>query len=130
MSTYGSPGLDIGYSMINVTDEETRNEHREELIFIYHQEFKKILTKLKYPGKIPTMIELQIETIRKGFVEVFTGLAFMPFQYIDFAKVDVQSLLDASSAVGKETRNTAFQQPKVKELLKKYFLQFIRKGFL
>lgn len=66
LANFGSPALDLGYAMHNCVDEETRTNHRDELIHVYYQQFVTTLKRLGFLGRIPTMIDLQIELLRKG----------------------------------------------------------------
>lgn len=67
ISNYASPGVDIAYLLNAVADIEWRTETSEfEIIELYYQTFVGLLNKLGFLGKIPTMLDLQMEILRCG----------------------------------------------------------------
>ncbi|KFB41645.1 AGAP003762-PA-like protein [Anopheles sinensis] len=59
-----SPAIDL-YSMFDIiTTQELKNTCRNELIYLYHQEYSELLKRLGFEGNIPTLLEIQIELLR------------------------------------------------------------------
>lgn len=63
---WGSPALDIIYGLYNMIDNEVRVQHRHELMTHYYNEFTATLKKIGYLGKVPTLVDLNVEMLRKG----------------------------------------------------------------
>lgn len=64
---WGSPAIDVLSLIDCIVDNGTKTAHRNEIIFEYHQHFAMILNKIGFLGKIPSLLDLQIELLRKGF---------------------------------------------------------------
>ncbi|XP_052566280.1 uncharacterized protein LOC120412955 [Culex pipiens pallens] len=64
LSSWGSPAVDIIYSLYQAVSVETRDNHRDELIKFYYDEFATALKKFDYGPKIPTLIDLRVEITR------------------------------------------------------------------
>lgn len=47
-------------------DNEVRVQHRHELITHYYNEFTATLKEIGYLGKVPTLIDLNVEMLKKG----------------------------------------------------------------
>lgn len=49
-----------------MVETSTREKFREELIFHYHNEFSAALGKLGFQGSIPSLLELNLDIMKKG----------------------------------------------------------------
>lgn len=63
---WASPALDILNALYLMIDTPVRAGHRQELITYYYNEFDTTLKKLGYLGKVPSLIDLNIELLKKG----------------------------------------------------------------
>ncbi|WP_348235774.1 hypothetical protein, partial [Salmonella enterica] len=52
------------------------------ILYEYHKQFATVLGKIGFMGKIPTLIDLQMELLRKGFMEVLHETVFEKYKYI------------------------------------------------
>lgn len=90
----------------------------------YFNVFKQTLVKLDYKGEIPRLLDLQIEILRCGLLEYMYLLVFVPFQYIDFSKLDINKMMETMDfhGVTKHVFNTKeFQENLIKRL--KYLIE-------
>lgn len=60
-----------------------REQHRDELIQIYYEEFRATLVRLGYQGHTPTFKDLLNELKRETFLDLLQNTGLVPFQYID-----------------------------------------------
>lgn len=65
---FGSPGIDLAYLLFGSTANDIKEREFDLLIQEYHTELIRILTKLDYKKKFPTVTELQMEILRKGLI--------------------------------------------------------------
>lgn len=65
---FGSPGIDLSYLLFGSTCDEIQEKEFDLLIQDYHTELVSVLTKLGYKKKLPSVIDLQIEVLRKGLI--------------------------------------------------------------
>lgn len=68
---FGSPGIDLAYLFFGSTCNEIKEREFDLLIQDYHTELIRILIKLGYKKKLPTVKDLQIELLVKGLIGNF-----------------------------------------------------------
>lgn len=71
LSFYGSPAYDLSYLMIMIANAECRQKHRDELLGVYYAQFAATLTDLGFLGKIPTLLDFQVEVLKNGLLGEF-----------------------------------------------------------
>ncbi|CRK90625.1 CLUMA_CG004327, isoform A [Clunio marinus] len=83
LSFWGSPAADLLYFLITSVEDNVKVEHFDTFISFYHEQLSESLKMLKYVGHIPTLSELHIDLLEKGFFACssMTGTLF-------FAKYD------------------------------------------
>lgn len=70
---FGSPGIDLAYLLFGSTANDIKEREFDLLIQDYHTELIKVLTKLGYKRRLPSVKDLQIEMLRKGLVGMFSS---------------------------------------------------------
>lgn len=63
---WGSPSSDLIYFLISSVRDDTKVEHFDEFIQIYHDELTDALRKLNFEGKVPSLAELHIDLLQKS----------------------------------------------------------------
>lgn len=63
---YGSPVVDLLWTLYFVASNEVRDKHREQLIQVYHEAFVGTLDKLGYLKTPPSLLELNVELLKSG----------------------------------------------------------------
>ncbi|EAT44700.1 AAEL003954-PA [Aedes aegypti] len=79
---WGSPAIDVFSLLDLIIDNRTKTAHRGKILYEYHKQFATVLGKIGFTGKIPTLVDLQIELLRKGFMEVLHETVFEKYKYI------------------------------------------------
>lgn len=139
ISCWGSPAIDIIYSLYNTCSIETRDNHRDELIKFYHDEFTAALNKFGYLKKIPTLIDLHVEVLKCGHLETFLSCTFLPFMILSFDELMPKA--DANPEEGVEfdfadkekmqlMMEHVFQHPKYVAVIQRYLPTLLHKGLL
>lgn len=67
LSIWASPAVDLLMALYVVCSQDARDNHRDELIKIYHDQFAATLKEVGYLRAIPSLNSLQIELLRNGF---------------------------------------------------------------
>ncbi|XP_038116385.1 uncharacterized protein LOC6043426 [Culex quinquefasciatus] len=139
LSSWGSPAVDIIYSLYQAVSVETRDNHRDELIKFYYDEFATALKKFDYGPKIPTLIDLRVEITRCGHLESFLSTTFLPMflltpdemvpQMVESSDNDIEIDL-ASVKAWENLSDRCFRHPKYAEAIKRYLPTFWGKGLL
>ncbi|KAL9698137.1 hypothetical protein quinque_001578 [Culex quinquefasciatus] len=139
LSSWGSPAVDIIYSLYQAVSVETRDNHRDELIKFYYDEFATALKKFDYGPKIPSLIDLRVEITRCGHLESFLSTTFLPMflltpdemvpQMVESSDKDIEIDL-ASVKAWENLSDRCFRHPKYAEAIKRYLPTFWGKGLL
>ncbi|XP_055546875.1 uncharacterized protein LOC129731128 [Wyeomyia smithii] len=67
---WGSPAIDLICLLDLVVKPEVKASKRNEIIHEYYNHFAQVLSKIGYLGSVPTLTDLHVELLRKGFLEV------------------------------------------------------------
>lgn len=127
LSSFGSAAVDLYYLLYLVCDRETRDNHREQLIHHYHQQFVKTLDQLGHMGKAPSLVDINEDLLKCGFLEVVIVVCFLPFLYADYGTA-LNVYDDCQDA--KQYRRQLFNNPKCREIIEPLLPYFMHKGFL
>uniref|UniRef100_A0A1Q3FRF5 Putative ecdysteroid kinase n=1 Tax=Culex tarsalis TaxID=7177 RepID=A0A1Q3FRF5_CULTA len=140
ISMWGSPAIDIIYSMYNAVNYETRNGHRDELIKFYYDEYVAALNRFGYLKKTPTLVDLHVEITRCGHLETFLICTFLPFMILTMEELMPQPPPNAQEEgfefdFANENKMTemirqCLQHPKCETAMKKYLPMLLYKGLL
>ncbi|CRL03776.1 CLUMA_CG016261, isoform B [Clunio marinus] len=79
MSFWGSPTADLLYFLLSSVEDDIKVDHFDEFIDFYHEQLTASLKALKYDQHIPTLTELHIDLLEKGFFacSCITGILFV-----------------------------------------------------
>lgn len=64
----GSPIIDLMYFFTSSVAFNVIGNYKNELLFIYHTKLTDILGRLKYKGYVPTLLEFQVEFLKRGIL--------------------------------------------------------------
>uniref|UniRef100_T1E8E4 Uncharacterized protein n=1 Tax=Anopheles aquasalis TaxID=42839 RepID=T1E8E4_ANOAQ len=107
-----------------IPEQDVKDNHREELIYLYHQQFSDLLKRLGFLGKIPTLLDLQLELLRCSGLELFHYAVFSSFRYMDVTKMDIEALLTG------QADNPALNNPTFKSMIHRELTRFLHQGVL
>uniref|UniRef100_A0A1L8DYJ3 Putative ecdysteroid kinase n=1 Tax=Nyssomyia neivai TaxID=330878 RepID=A0A1L8DYJ3_9DIPT len=128
---WATPAIDIYYALYAMATNDVR-ERQHELLRAYHDRFCLVLTDLGYLKKPPSLLDLHIEILRHGFLEVFMTSSFLPIFFMDFsafaeeAKDKQENGFDLMIEVTKKI----FKQEPVKTIVSKLLRKFLHNGLL
>lgn len=71
--------IDLIYFLTTSVAPEVLEVYRNDLIYAYHDSLDVVLTTLGYKGHKPTLLELQVELLKKGALEVIFTLTAAPY---------------------------------------------------
>uniref|UniRef100_A0A1B0C8D6 CHK kinase-like domain-containing protein n=1 Tax=Lutzomyia longipalpis TaxID=7200 RepID=A0A1B0C8D6_LUTLO len=127
ISVWCSPAIDLNYVLYVNASTETRDNHRDELIRIYHTKFCSFLEELGCLKKPPSLLELHIELLKNGFFEVLLSIQFMAMFYANFEEMAKEDLSDPN-LMEKMTKKLYTESP-MRPVLEKLIVQFLHKGY-
>lgn len=74
LSVYATPAIDLSFLLYVIVDRECRESKRDQLLSIYHRQFKDTLLKLGYLKPIPTLTDFHVELLKNGLMGEFDWL--------------------------------------------------------
>lgn len=83
MGQHASPSNDLVRLLYSSTHSSIGWAEREYLIQYYHSELVKYLKLLKFPGKFPTLLEIQVESFRTDFYNALLILFIIGLRYVN-----------------------------------------------
>jgi hypothetical protein len=115
-----------------VPDNDTRENHREEIIFHYHEEFLRALKCMGITGRTPSLLDVNCELLKNGFLEVVISICFMPFLFADTVELTHVHAEETEelNLDKKDIRRKLYNNPRYKEIISKLLPQFYFKGLL
>uniref|UniRef100_A0A182K460 CHK domain-containing protein n=1 Tax=Anopheles christyi TaxID=43041 RepID=A0A182K460_9DIPT len=127
LSCWTTPAVDLLYFLYFVCNRATRDSQRHALIQHYHQEFVRTLNAVGFMGKVPTLLDINCDLQRAGFLEVVLAICFIPFLFADHnGTLDVYGSEDTARAY----RRRLYDEPQYKEIILPLLPYFLYKGFL
>jgi hypothetical protein len=106
--------------------EENRKKRRDEFLAVYHQQFIKSLKSFGFLKPIPTLIDLQVETLKNGNLQVACALCIAPYMFFDLS-----TLTPEDYTIGpRRFKEKVYEDPKIKEMVKSELKRFLFAGFL
>ncbi|XP_053660942.1 uncharacterized protein LOC128709932 [Anopheles marshallii] len=127
LSCWTTPAVDLLYFLYFICNRETRETQRHRLVQLYHQEFTRTLDTVGYMGKVPTLLDINCDLQRAGFLEVVLAICFIPFLFADYNQsVNVYGNEEEARAYRRQLYNREEYQAIIKPLLP----HFLYRGFL
>lgn len=123
ISVLASPCIDLFYALYNKISDENRQTRREEIIQYYHSEFTAALKRFGFIGKIPSLLDLNSELLRHGWMEVVKCICFKIFFWMD-----ANDLLGNGDS--KQMKTKIFNDERYKNFIKAELPRLVQLGFL
>uniref|UniRef100_A0A1Y9IVG8 CHK domain-containing protein n=1 Tax=Anopheles minimus TaxID=112268 RepID=A0A1Y9IVG8_9DIPT len=82
ISTYGSPGLDLVYTLYNCPHRDIRLDRREDLLKEYHQVLRDTLKRNGYE-RVPSFEDVKEEFTRNEFYGLVCAVTFLPIMVME-----------------------------------------------
>uniref|UniRef100_A0A1L8DZ13 Putative ecdysteroid kinase n=1 Tax=Nyssomyia neivai TaxID=330878 RepID=A0A1L8DZ13_9DIPT len=124
ISVWCSPAIDLNYVLYVNASTETRDNHKNELLSIYHAKFCSVLEDLGCLKKPPSLLELHIEMLKNGFLEVLLAIQFMAMFFVDYENIDKADLGDMDKML-----KILYNESAMRPVLEKLIVKFLHKGF-
>lgn len=127
LSFWGTPAVDLYYLLYLVCNKEARDNHRQEIICHYYKKLVETLDKFGHMGTVPTLLDINNELLKAGFLEVVIVVCFIPFL---FADPSTAMNVFSETKDAKAYRRQLYSSSQYREILEPLLPQFLHKGFL
>ena len=111
-----------------VASPETREDHRDEIIHFYYNEFIKSLKNIGFMSKPPNVLDLNVELLKNGFLELVIAACYLPFFFLDHSH-DVEIAYE-NGIEGLNLRKSLYASPDYKQVVTKLMSDYLYKGIL
>lgn len=83
MCFHSSPVLDLHYFLVTSVKPELKFSHLDHFLEFYHRHLITSLRQLGYCKKLPTLLQLQVDFLKKGFFGIGTAFVTLPIIIAD-----------------------------------------------
>uniref|UniRef100_A0A182T7I2 CHK kinase-like domain-containing protein n=1 Tax=Anopheles maculatus TaxID=74869 RepID=A0A182T7I2_9DIPT len=122
--SWTTPAVDLYYLLDTIVDQALKEQHREAMIYLYYEEFRRILAQLGWLGRVSSLQELHMELLRKGAIELFHYVALYPYRFVDRSKIDFEALLSGKAS------NPAASSPVYRRVMREVLTRFLHQGVM
>uniref|UniRef100_A0A1L8DYJ0 Putative ecdysteroid kinase n=1 Tax=Nyssomyia neivai TaxID=330878 RepID=A0A1L8DYJ0_9DIPT len=126
---WAPPAIDLFYVLYLLGNVEVR-DRQNEVLMIYHTELTDYLSRLGCLRQGPSLLDLNIDMLKLGNMEILLGMCFLPAFCLDPADMDLEALGDPSAESIDTYYNMVYKNPKIVEILKKIINSLALKGML
>lgn len=127
ISIYASPAIDLIYALYYSLSADNRQNRRAEFISTYYKQFVESLKDFGYLKTPPSLIDLQVEILRNGSLEVIVAICMSIFFFVDFAQLAAMGV-EVSITPSAEARKMMYQTPGFKETILKELPRWLHNG--
>lgn len=128
ISILANPCVDLFYALYNLISDENRRTRRNEIIRDYHCEFAKTLKRLGFIGKVPSLLDLQMNLVKHGQMEVLKCIVFKIFFFTDAADAQIDEVIGSPDS--KKLKVMIYNDPRYKEFIMLELPRLVQMGFL
>jgi Ecdysteroid kinase-like family len=125
---YATPAIDLIYAMYHFLSAENRQTKRAEFIKCYHDQFVKSLNEFGYMKTPPSLIDVQVELLRHGNLEVMIAICNAVAFYMDFTKMTAEDF-DMGEGTHRSYKRL-YNSSDYKQMILKELPRFLHNGFI
>lgn len=116
------------YALYFLLSAENRQTRRDEFITTYYRQFVESLKKFGYLKAPPSLIDLQVELLKNGHLEVLVVICMVVFFYYDFSQMTAEDM-DMGEGTHRAKRKM-YRSPGYMEMIIKEMPRFLFNGFI
>ncbi|CAG9805057.1 unnamed protein product [Chironomus riparius] len=124
--TYATPAIDLCYFLYNFVSDKDRITRFNEILAIYHKQFVEALQRFGYLKQPPSLLDLQIEMLKSGHLQVQCAMLLYPFMIVDMSTFTSEDFAAGLNLFNEKT----FDNERFKRVVKEELKVFMHKGFL
>ncbi|XP_037047159.1 uncharacterized protein LOC119081961 isoform X1 [Bradysia coprophila] len=130
MPVWGSPAIDLHYFIVSSTEKKLKTAEFDAIIQHYHEHLVKTLKQLGYKARIPTLLELQVDLLQRGFLGVMASISVLPVVLLkDCEDADINNMLDEGDT-GMNFKRKLYLNPVYINMLDMLYDYYDKKGIL
>lgn len=110
-------------------NDEKIDELKKEVIVLYHQELVSALKSIGYIKQPPSLLDVNVELLKHGALNVALWINFFPFLYIDWSTMTVDDMMGQDSEKSREFRKGLYETPILKILIRQEMKNWMYNGW-
>jgi hypothetical protein len=110
-------------------DDTSFDTLKGELIAFYHQQLVAALKSIGYMKAPPTLLDLNVELLKHGAMNIAIWINFFPFLFIDWNTMSVDDMMGDDSERSRNFKKNLYNSPSLKKLLQKEMKAWAHKGW-
>lgn len=129
-SVYTSPAIDLITLIFTSAETETKLQNFEHFVKLYHEHLADALAMLKYPKKVPTLKELYLDVLDRGFLAVWHGFAVMPTCLVENVQESSTANLLGENEEAKNYKKKIFNNERYRKHMTELLTYFDDRGLV
>ena len=118
LSVWCSPVVDLSYMMALVRfDHTSLGSLRSELIAFYHEQLVSALTAIGYMKAPPSLLDLNVELLKHGAINIAIWINFFPFLFVDWSTMSADDMMGNESDRTRNFKKSLFKSPVLRKML-------------
>lgn len=113
-----------------LADDRLVEEHKDDIIRHYYDEFKATLKRINFRGHVPTMLELNLGLLQSCPLELMYALFMIPPRLFNWREIDIDEMMELGENAHKEFAKRVHDKPEYREYLLKTLKSIELKGAL
>lgn len=129
LSVWCSPVIDLTYMMGLCRFIDGNDSIKEEMVVFYHQELVKALNSIGYMKAPPTLLDINVELLKHGAMNIAIWINFFPFLFIDWSTMSTDDMMGNDSERSRNFKKNLYNSPMLKKLIQKEMKTWMYKGW-
>jgi Ecdysteroid kinase-like family len=129
-SVYTSPAVDLINLIFTSAETETKFQNFEFFVKFYHERLIKELKLLQYSKKVPTLKELYLDVLDRGFLAVWQGFAVLPPCLIENVEESSTDNLLGDDEEGKKYKEKLYNNDRYRKHMTELLTYFDDRGLV
>lgn len=98
----------------------------------YHGEFVRTLKSFGFIGKLPSLLDLNVEILKHSAFVMMLKIVFLPFMFVDWSEMKADDLMgiEENRDASYKLKVKILQNPLCQRLLKEALKEWTAKGYL
>lgn len=129
-SVFTSPAVDLINLIFTSAEIATKFQNFEVFIKFYHEHLLEALKLLNYPKKLPTLKELYLDVLDRGFLAVWQGIAVLPTCLVESIQESSSENLLGENEEGQNYKRKIYNNERYRDHMTDLLTYFDKKGLV
>lgn len=109
--------------------DESPSENKNDVIIFYHRELVKALKSIGYIKAPPSLLDINVELLKHGSMNVAFWIVFYPYRFIDWSTMSVEDIMGNDSERSRNFKKKMYEFPALKRGIQSEMKKWMYKGW-